>query len=118
LKNLDVPAALKRKFLKGFVVLAAEIQGDELRHEYLSKLMTPIEEKYMALVTSQNFQSIYQNEDVKLNVIEMLEEMIGCVQGAYASSLAIIFSKLQNIFKHLHTLLGLYRNYVVSVTVR
>ena len=118
LKNLDVPATLKRKFLKGFVVLASEIESDDVRLEYLSKLMTPIEQKYTALISSPNFQSIYQNEDVKLNIIEILEEMIGCVQGAYASSLAIIFNKLQNIFKHLHTLLDLYRNYVVSILMK
>lgn len=67
------------------------------------------------LISHQNFQSVYQNEDVKLKVIEILEELIGCVQGAYSNSLTIIFAKIQGICKELPTFLDLYHNYTVSL---
>ncbi|KAL1394790.1 hypothetical protein pipiens_011705 [Culex pipiens pipiens] len=115
LKSVDLPVAIKRKLLKGFVMVASSVESDELRHEYLGKILQPIEDKYKMLISHQNFQSVYQNEEVQLKVIEILEELIGCVQGAYQNSITIIFSKIQNICKELPTFLDLYHNYTTIV---
>ncbi|XP_055593707.1 exportin-4-like [Uranotaenia lowii] len=115
LKSVDLPGTVKRKLLKGFVMVAASVENDEMRADYLSKILQPIEEKYKVLISHQNFQSVYQNEDVKVRVIEILEELNGCVQGVNTKSLTIIFSKIQCICNQLPTFLDLYHNYPVIV---
>ncbi|XP_062563749.1 exportin-4-like [Armigeres subalbatus] len=115
LKSVDLPVSIKRKMLKGFVMIAASVENEALRADYLGKILLPIEDKYKMLISHQNFQSVYQNEDVKLKVIEILEELIGCVQGAYSNSLTIIFAKIQGICKEIPTFLNLYHNYTVIV---
>ncbi|XP_058826827.1 exportin-4-like [Topomyia yanbarensis] len=115
LKSVDLPATAKRKLLKGFVMVASSVESEAMRAEYLGKILAPIEEKYKMLISHQNFQSVYQEEHVKLKVIEILEELIGCVQGAYQNSLTIIFTKIQCICKELPIFLDLYHNYAVIV---
>lgn len=115
LKSVDLPVSIKRKLLKGFVMVGASVENEELRADYLGKILQPIEDKYKMLISHQNFQSVYQNEDVKLKVIEILEELIGCVQGAYSNSLTIIFTKIQGICKEIPTFLNLYHNYTIIV---
>ncbi|XP_055531872.1 exportin-4-like [Wyeomyia smithii] len=115
LKSADLPSTVKRKLLKGFVMVASSVESDAMRGEYLGKILQPIEEKYKMLISHQNFQSVYQEESVKLKIIEMLEELIGCVQGAYQNSLTIIFTKIQNICKELPTFLDIYHNYTLIV---
>lgn len=115
LQNADLPVSIKRKLLKGYVMVAACLESDETRADYLGTILSPIENKYKMLISHQNFQSVYQNEDVKLKMTEILEELIGCVQGAYSNSLTIIFAKIQGICKELPTFLDLYHNYAVIV---
>ncbi|XP_055625763.1 exportin-4-like isoform X3 [Toxorhynchites rutilus septentrionalis] len=115
LKSVDLPVSIKRKLLKGFVMVSSSVESDEMRADYLGKVLLPIEEKYKLLISHQNFQSVYQNTDVKMKVTEILEELIGCVQGAFLNSTTIIFSKIQSICKGLPTFLDLYHNYTTIV---
>lgn len=115
LKTVDLPASTKRKLLKGFVMVASSVESDEMRADYLGKVLLPIEEKYNLLISHHNFQSVYHNTEVRMKVTEILEELIGCVQGAFMNSTTIIFSNIQNICKGLPTFLDLYHNYTVSI---
>lgn len=50
LKSVELPVSIKRKLLKGFVMVAASVESEEMRADYLGKILLPIEEKYVLVV--------------------------------------------------------------------
>ncbi|XP_035793420.1 exportin-4-like [Anopheles albimanus] len=113
LKSFDLPLNVKRKLLRGFVTIACSVEGDELRKEYITRIVAGTKEKYNILMTT--FQQQTHEEQFKQKVIEVLEETIGCVQGAFGSLMKILFIELRNVCEQLSNFMTVYKNDTVIV---
>uniref|UniRef100_A0A182TAG4 Exportin-4 n=1 Tax=Anopheles maculatus TaxID=74869 RepID=A0A182TAG4_9DIPT len=116
LKSFDLPMTVKRKLLRGFVTIGGSIEGEEIRVEYIMRIVQGTKEKFNLLQsTLQQNAHLYQSEQFKQKVIEVLEETIGCVEGAYDNLIMILFTEIEPICKQLSTFMSVYRNDTVIV---
>lgn len=112
LKNSNLHVNTKRGLMKGLVQIASSIQSDQERQaSYLDQIFVPISEKYIALMHRPDIKQTYQNEDVKLALIGIMEEVKGCVRGAFLHSSDKLFQHFKVMFMELPDLLNLYKNY-------
>ncbi|KFB50065.1 exportin [Anopheles sinensis] len=116
LKGFDLPMTVKRKLLRGFVTIGCSVEAEEMRGEYMTRIIEATKEKFNLLqATFQRQAHVHQNEQFKQKVIEVLEETIGCVQGALDNMIIILFNEIQPICKHLATFMSVYKNDTVIV---
>lgn len=115
LKDMNLHVRAKRGLLKGFVQIAASIGDADQRKMYLDQIFVPIAQRYLAIMHKPDLKVTYQNEDIKQAVISILEEVRGCIQGAYNLISSSLFEHFKVIFLELPELLNLYRNYNVIV---
>ncbi|XP_058055043.1 exportin-4-like [Anopheles bellator] len=111
LKSFELQSSVKRKLLRGFVTIASSVEGEEIRTEYITRIVQGTKEKYsVVLTTFQQQAHVHQSEQFKEQVIEVLEETIGCVQGAFGSLMTILFHEIQPICKQLASFMSVYKN--------
>ncbi|XP_063703188.1 exportin-4-like [Culicoides brevitarsis] len=115
IKDMKLPVTAKRGLLKGFVQIAGSISDATTRKSYLSQIFAPIAARYFNILHKPDLKATYQNEDIKLEVISIIEEVRGCVLGAYNLISSSLFEHFQVMFVELPELLNLYRNYNVIV---
>uniref|UniRef100_A0A182N2V3 Exportin-4 n=1 Tax=Anopheles dirus TaxID=7168 RepID=A0A182N2V3_9DIPT len=116
LKSFELPLTVKRKLLRGFVTIGCSVEGDEIRTEYIKRIVQGTKEKFGLLQTTlQQHANVHQSEQFKQKVIEVLEETIGCVEGAFDNLMVVLFNEMQPICKQLGTFMSVYRNDTVIV---
>ncbi|XP_035899089.1 exportin-4-like [Anopheles stephensi] len=116
LKSFELPLTVKRKLLRGFVTIGGSIEGEEVRMEYIMRIVQGTKEKFNLLQsTLQQNAHVHQSEQFKQKVIEVLEETIGCVEGAYDNLIMMLFTEIEPICKQLSTFMSVYRNDTVIV---
>lgn len=71
--------------------------------------------KYCSITSQPNLSSIYQDENIKLSVISVLEEIKAAFSGTHFCSLKFVILNFRDILKEMHKLLELYHNYIVSI---
>ena len=116
LKSFELPLTVKRKLLRGFVTIGGSVEGEEVRTEYIMRIVQGTKEKFGLLqATFQQHAHLHQSEQFKQKVIEVLEETIGCVEGAYDNLILILYQEVQPICKQLSTFMSVYRNDTVRM---
>uniref|UniRef100_A0A182WDZ0 Exportin-4 n=1 Tax=Anopheles minimus TaxID=112268 RepID=A0A182WDZ0_9DIPT len=116
LKSFELPMTVKRKLLRGFVTIGGSIEGEEVRSEYIMRIVQGTKEKFNLLQTTlHQYAHLLQSEQFKQKVIEVLEETIGCVEGAFDNLMLILFKEIEPICKQLSTFMSVYRNDTVIV---
>lgn len=114
LKNLNLPIYSKTGLIKSLVAVAICIQEKPLQKQYLEEILLPIANKYRTIMIQPNLNAIYQNEEIKLNVINVLEEMKASFSVVTVQSAEYVFGIFKEILVEIYKLLELYRNYIVS----
>uniref|UniRef100_A0A182XJT6 Exportin-4 n=1 Tax=Anopheles quadriannulatus TaxID=34691 RepID=A0A182XJT6_ANOQN len=95
LKSFELPLTVKRKLLRGFVTIGGSVEGEEVRTEYIMRIVQGTKEKFGLLqATFQQHAHLHQSEQFKQKVIEVLEETIGCVEGAYDNLILILYQEV------------------------
>lgn len=115
MKDMKLHVTAKRGMLKGFVQIAGSITDTNTRKAYLTQIFAPIATRYFTILHKPDLKATYQNEDIKLEIISIIEEVRGCVLGAYNLISSSLFEHFQVMFLELPELLNLYRNYNVIV---
>uniref|UniRef100_A0A336M8C7 Exportin-4 n=1 Tax=Culicoides sonorensis TaxID=179676 RepID=A0A336M8C7_CULSO len=115
MKDMNLHVDAKRGLLKGFVQIAGSISDESVRKAYLSQIFAPIAARYFAILHKPDLKASYQNEEIKLEVISIIEEVRGCVLGSYTLISSSLFQHFQVMFLELPELLNLYKNYNVIV---
>jgi hypothetical protein len=77
----------------------------------LSQVLKPLETRYKTIVENPDLKNIYVNEDVRTAVIDLLESLMGVVQGCHVSTVHQVFNWMQPTVASLVHLLALYHNY-------
>lgn len=111
-----VPQSVKCGLLKGFVIAGATITDENSRKEYWQRILIPIQSRFKNIICRENFNRIYQEEQVKSEIIDLLESFTGIASGVSISTMEELFSFFMNtILSELPTLLNLYHNYEIVV---
>lgn len=73
--------------------------------------MTPIQDRFTAVIESTNLQQIYQRKEVQTEVVDLIECLTGVVDGCTLSNLTDLLPVLNPMFQSLAKLVDLYHNY-------
>lgn len=115
MKDMKLHVTAKRGLLKGFVQIAGSIEDTNTRNTYLTQIFAPIATRYFTILHKPDLKATYHNEEIKLEIISIIEEVRGCVLGAYNLISSSLFEHFHVMFLELPELLNLYRNYNVIV---
>jgi hypothetical protein len=74
-------------------------------------VLKPLETRYKAITENPDLKNIYVEEGVRTAVIDLLESLMGVVQGCHISTVHQVFSWMQPTVASLVHLLALYHNY-------
>lgn len=110
-----LPQMVRRGLYKSFVLAGAAIEEENSRSEYWKRILTPVQIRFKAILCQENFNRIYQDENVKSELVDIFESFIGITSGAHISTVQNIFEFMSSILSELPVLLNLYHNYQVVV---
>lgn len=110
---------MKRGLYRGFVLAAAAIQEENGRAEYWKRILSPVQLRFKTILGQENFNRIYQEENVKTEITNILESLLGIISGiisgSHTETVENLFEFLSTILSELPVLLNLYHNYQLIV---
>jgi len=106
-----LPSSAKRGLVKALVLVGAGQEEPQAKEQYWSQVLKPVEDRYNSLTNSENLKAIYTHQPVRETVIDLLESLIGVVQGCHVTTVHQVFNWLKPIMGSLVHLLGLYHCY-------
>ena len=112
-----LPGKAKRGLLKALVLVGAAQESSENRDLYWNQVLKPLEMRYQAIIGRDNIKAIYMEENVRNEVIDLLEGFTGVVQGCHVTTVHQVFGWFQPTLASLVHLLGLYHHYSVIVVL-
>lgn len=99
-----------------FIFLSgAALSDPQQANSYFEQILKPVQVRFKTLLGQENFNRIYQEENIKKEVIDILECFIGVAKGSLMSTVQILFDFLAPMLGELPVFLSLYNNYQVIV---
>ena len=74
-------------------------------------MLKPLETRYKTIVENPDLKNMYVEEGVRTAVVDLLESLMGVVQGCHVSTVHQVFSWMQPTLVSLVHLLALYHHY-------
>ncbi|XP_059487994.1 exportin-4-like [Neocloeon triangulifer] len=105
----------KRELTRGVTLAAAGEPNQTKRLEYLQQILSPFVDRANEMMSSKNFKKGCHEEAVRLELIDLLECLIGAIQSSSSSSAGCILQILNPIIGRLPDLLSFYSNYSLLV---
>lgn len=93
----------------------ATIAYQEEIDNYYGSVLKPLQQRFKNLVCQENFNKIYQEEQVKNEVIDILEGFIGVAKGTQMTTVHLLFDFLAPMLADLPNFMKIYNNYQVIV---
>ena len=112
-----LPGKAKRGLLKALVLVGAAQESSETRDQYWNQVLKPLEMRYQAIIGRDNIKTIYMEETVRNEVIDLLESFTGVVQGCHVTTVHQVFGWFQPTLASMVHLLSLYHHYSVIVVL-
>ena len=114
IKDVQLDSKIKKSVYKGLVLAANAFKEPDQKYACLNHILAPINLNFQGLkqLLSETGTSCYQNTDVRMKVLGMLDEISGVASGANITNIEYIFGEFQGIFQHLSQIMGLYHNYI------
>jgi len=98
--------------MKALVLLgAAQDKESGAREQHWNRVLGPLAEQYTSLVGRADIKAVFMTEKVLETFIQLLEGMVGVVQGCHVSTVHGVFTWLKPCLSSLVPLLSLYHNY-------
>lgn len=82
---------------------------------YYEQILKPIQLRFKTLLGQENFNRVYQEENVKKEIVDILECLIGIAKGSLMSIVQILFDFMAPLLSELPVFMNLYHNYQVIV---
>ncbi|VVC37258.1 Hypothetical protein CINCED_3A011540 [Cinara cedri] len=105
-----VPEA-KEGLYKAFSLAADAFIEEDKQNEYWMRVITPTVDKFKKIVMDENFKKLYNADDIRLEIMDILHKCIGLASGAVINTTPTIFSILHPTLNEFSGLIGLYHNY-------
>lgn len=72
-------------------------------------------DKFKKIISNENFRQIYNDDDTRSEIMDILHRCIGLASGAVINTTQTIFSILHPTLNDFSALIGLYHNYQIIV---
>lgn len=73
----SLPQGVKRDVIKGLTLAGMALKDESSRKEYLDQVLKPFQNRLLTLVNQQNFSRMCHEESVKIEILDILDCMIG-----------------------------------------
>ncbi|XP_022913181.1 exportin-4-like [Onthophagus taurus] len=111
----SLPVNIRRNLLRAFVLAGCSFTDKNHSLEYYQRILSPIQHSFKMLVTQERFNVTYQEENVRAELLDILECFIGTCRAAQMSTSKILFDFLSPILNELPKIVTLYKNYQIIV---
>ncbi|XP_029049144.1 exportin-4-like [Osmia bicornis bicornis] len=107
----DFPQVVKRGLMQAVGQVAASVQNLNEQHSYWTEILQSLLDRLpiKQITSDEKFLQSYHQEEVKVQIIDILERLIGVGQGSQRSGL--LFQHVYPVLRELPNLLSLYHNY-------
>lgn len=78
-------------------------------------MITPTLDKFRRILSNDNFRKTYDNDAVRLEIMDILHKCIGMASGAVINTTPTIFAVLHPMLNEFSALIGVYHNYQIIV---
>jgi len=106
-----MPSSFKRGLIKALVLVGSAQDDANRRDQYWNQVLQPLQSRYLAITENANLKTMYMDETVRAEVIELLESLTGVVQGCHVSTVHQLFAWMRPTIASLVHLFALYHNY-------
>ncbi|XP_069695986.1 exportin-4-like isoform X2 [Periplaneta americana] len=106
-----LPGAAKRGLFKALVLAGAAVDDVQSRGEYWIQVLKPLQDRFKNIICQENFNRIFHEENIKIEIIDILESFIGVAQGSQVLTVQSLFQFLYPMLSEFATLVGVYHNY-------
>ncbi|GAB1860941.1 Exportin-4 [Camponotus japonicus] len=107
----DFPQIIKRGLMHAVVQAGTVVQNTSTEQYYWSQTIESLQNRCTQLISSDNFMSSYHQEEIKIQIIDILESFIGIVHGVQGPTTEPVYRYTCPILVELPKLLSLYHNY-------
>ncbi|CAD1472640.1 unnamed protein product, partial [Heterotrigona itama] len=106
----DFPLVVKKGLMQAVVQVAITVQN-KIDQSYWTQTLQPLLDKFKQITSNDKFLQCYHQEEIKIQVIDVLECFIGVAQGARGSEIGLLYQYIQPVLRELPNLISLYHNY-------
>ncbi|XP_026810149.1 exportin-4-like [Rhopalosiphum maidis] len=106
---------VKEGLYKAFSLAADAFIANDKQKDYCTRVITPTLEKFRRILSNDNFRKTYDNDAVRLEIMDILHKCIGMASGAVINTTPTIFAVLHPILNEFSALIGVYHNYQIIV---
>lgn len=110
-----LPQNIRRGLYKGFTLAGAALADPQEANAYYEQILKPVQLRFKTLLGQENLSRVYQEENVKKEVVDILECLIGVAKGSLMSIVQILFDFMAPLLSELPLLMNMYHNYQVIV---
>lgn len=110
-----LPQNIRRGLYKGFTLAGAALTDTQETNAYYEQILKPVQLRFKTLLGQENFNRIYQEENVKKEIVDILECLIGIAKGSLMSIVQVLFDFMAPLLSELPVFMNLYHNYQVIV---
>ncbi|XP_013778949.1 exportin-4-like [Limulus polyphemus] len=106
-----LPAAAKRGILKSLVIVGTANQDKESKEQYWKHLIEPLQNRINAVFYNGSFHQNFHREQVKSEVLDLIECVIGVADGCTLQNLSSLYPFIQPVSEEFVKLMDVYHNY-------
>ncbi|KAF3420096.1 hypothetical protein E2986_07329 [Frieseomelitta varia] len=106
----NFPQVVKKGLMQAVVQVAITVQN-KIDQSYWTQTLQPLLDKFKQITSNDKFLQCYHQEEIKIQVIDVLECFSGVAQGARGSEIGLLYQYIQPILRELPNLISLYHNY-------
>nr|XP_012135271.1 PREDICTED: exportin-4-like isoform X2 [Megachile rotundata] len=112
-EQYDLPRLVKRGLMQAAGQIVSAAQDTNTKHSYWNQILQPLLNKLplKQLTTDEKFLQSYHREDVKMQVMDILDRLIGVGQGTKQENSELLLQHIYPLLRELPNLLSLYHNY-------
>ena len=108
---MQLPPTALRGLMRAAVRVASAIAEPSLHEQYWLQTLQPLVDRFKAITSNENFPRSYHQEDVRSQIVDLLESFIGVSQGVRSSTAQYVFRYTYPVLNEMANLLSLYHNY-------
>lgn len=73
----SLPQGVKRDVIRGLTLAGMALKDENHRREYIDQVLKPLQNRLLTIVRQENFSRISHEESVKVEILDILDCMIG-----------------------------------------
>ena len=83
----------------------------DFQDQHWNKVIKPLVERYNALISRSDFKKVFNDDNIRMQIVSILESFVGCIQGTHITTCNQLFNFIQPVMNTMTDLLSLYHNY-------